>query len=403
MADSDAADREPQQPLLVFIHIPKTAGTAMRFVLLANGPGRISSPANVFKGGGGLDTGPIDRFRNGDAPPGLDEARVLTGHLPLGIREYLPNCVSGRRELLYLTFLREPVDRSLSHFFAIRDARKGVEERGRYAHAPLPSEPTLDDMLEGGYIHDNLQTRMLSGVPEPFGDVTDEMLEQAKESLREGFVFFGLSERFDESLVLARRRLGLDTILSKSARKRRLSHKASGRVNTGRPRGDEVPEALVRSAERANRYDLDLYRHAVELFDSAPEREELDFKVELAALQAAKGEGELELGAPPPEGFGGTKEAWRMLLQARATLLRREFELAEHSRLNHELRERAAELQDAARGGREPERPAKRTAGSKRKRSVDANAKAKGRAKRRRRARKRHGPDRAPSQSDAAE
>ena len=27
------------------------------------------------------------------------------------------------------------------------------------------------------------------------------MLEQAKESLRDGMVFFGLSERFDESLV----------------------------------------------------------------------------------------------------------------------------------------------------------------------------------------------------------
>ncbi len=218
-------------------------------------------------------------------------------------------------------------------------------------------------MLEAGYIHDNLQTRMLSGVPEPVGDVTDEMLEQAKESLREGFVFFGLSERFDESLVLARRRLGLDTILSRSARKRRLSHKASGRINTGRPRGDDVPEALVRSAERANRYDLDLYRHAVELFDSAPEREELDFKVEFAALQAAKGEGELDTGAPPPEGFED-KEAWRMLLEARATLLRREFELAEHARLNDELRERAAELQAAVPGGREPERPAKRTAGA---------------------------------------
>ena len=73
-----------------------------------------------------------------------------------------------------------------------------------------------------------------------------------------------------------------------------------------------------------------------------------------------------------------------MLIQARGTLLRREFELAEVTRLKDELGDRAlamqdelasvssererlaAELQDAARRVREPERPAKRTAGSKR-------------------------------------
>jgi hypothetical protein len=468
VADSDAADREAQQPLLVFIHIPKTAGTAMRLVLLANERGRIRAPSNVFKGGGGLDKRPIERLRAGDPPPGLDEARILSGHVPLGIREYLPRCVAKGRELRYCTFLREPIDRSLSHFFAIRDRREGSEEQGKYALAPLPAQPTLDDMLAAGYIHDNLQTRMLCGAPEPFDDVTDEMLEQAKENLREGMVFFGLSERFDESVVLAKQRLRLRTILSRSARNSRgLTHKAAGRVNTSRPRGDDVPAELVRAAERANRYDIELYHYAAELFDSAPEREQLEFQVELAAFQAAKGEGDVELEVPPPEGFGGAKYVWRMLLHARGTLLRQEFELAEVARLKDELGDRAkamkdelatvnkererlaAELQDAVRGGREPERPAKRTAGSKRtrrsaksssptergaaddraadparakkqtaakaartggsestekrKRSVNAAAKPKRRAKRRRNARKRHRADRAPSPSDAAE
>ena len=95
----------------------------------------------------------------------LDSVRVLRGHLPLGIREYLPKYIAEGRELRYLTFLREPVDRSLSHFFAIRDRREGVEEQGKHTLAPLPQEPTLDDMLAAGYIHDNLHTRMLWGLP----------------------------------------------------------------------------------------------------------------------------------------------------------------------------------------------------------------------------------------------
>ena len=123
---------------------------------------------------------------------------------------------------------------------------------------------------------------MLSGVPEPFGEVDDEMLEQAKHNLREELVFFGLTERFDESLVLAKRRLGFRSIL----------YRTSGRVNTSRPRGEEVPKELVEAAEACNRYDIELYRYATELFEAAPEREELEFEVELAALRAAKAEGE---------------------------------------------------------------------------------------------------------------
>ena len=112
-----------------------------------------------------------------------------------------------------MTFLRDPVERILSHYYAIRDRREGEDEPGRYAESPLPPDPTLDDALAAGYVHDNLHTRMLCGDPEPFGEVTEEMLEAGERNLREDLAFFGLTERFDESLVLAKRRLGLRSIL----------------------------------------------------------------------------------------------------------------------------------------------------------------------------------------------
>ena len=100
-------------------------------------------------------------------------------------------------------------------------------------------------------MHDNLQTRMLSGLPEPFGEVDDEMLERAKHNLRDGLVFFGLTERFDESLVLAKQRLGLRSIL----------YRSNSRVNTSRPRGDEIPPTAA-SGRACNRYDTELYHYA---------------------------------------------------------------------------------------------------------------------------------------------
>jgi hypothetical protein len=297
--------------MLVFVHIPKTAGSTLRTVLGMNEPGpRSRALGNVFKGGGGISKALVERLRDGNGPD-LRGVRLVRGHFPLGIREYLPAHLPKDRELRCFSFLREPADRTLSHFFAIRAAGRG------YGLPPLPDSATLEDALAGGYLHDNLQTRMLSGQPEPFGEVDDEMLEQAKRNLSDGLAFFGLTERFDESLVLAGQRLGLRTIL----------YRTSGRVNAARPRGKEVPAELLEAARDCNRYDIELYRHAVELFDQAPERDQLDFQIELAALRTALADSADPPQPAPPE-FDGGDLAWGIVLDARVGLLRKQAELA---------------------------------------------------------------------------
>jgi hypothetical protein len=314
MVDADVGLRGR---LLVFVHIPKTAGSTLRAVLGANEPGARSRPlGNVFKGGGGLSKALIERLRDGHGPD-LRGVQLVRGHFPLGIREYLPKHLPKERQLVCFTFLREPTDRTLSHYFQVCREHAGDGPR-KLGLAQLPAEATLEDTIAGGYLHDNVQTRMLSGLPEPFGEVDDAMLELAKHNLREGLAFFGLTERFDESLVLARERLGLRSIL----------YRTSGRVNAARPRGDEVPEELRRTAERCNQYDIELYRHAQELFDAAPERQQPEFEIELAALRVAKGDRETDLEAPAPARFDGDEHAWRMLLESRVRLLRLEAELA---------------------------------------------------------------------------
>jgi hypothetical protein len=353
-----AADRAAQrpEPLLVFVHVPKTAGTALTSVLKANEPGpRTRQGGNVFKGGGGVKQGVRFEGLLANEAAALDQVKFLTGHFPLGIRDLLPPDLEAR----YFTFLREPADRTLSHFFQIRERRGGVETPNKLGLPPLPADATVEDALERGYIHDNLQTRMLSGLPEPFGEVTDEMLEQAKRNL-EDLVFVGLTERFDESLVLAKRRLGLGSILYKSpgSEDRRASKRATGRVNAFRPRGADVPDELRRAAEACNRYDIELYDHAKQLFESAPERGELDFEVDVAALRVATAGDQVDPEALIPAGFGGDEVAWRMLLSAKVALLRYERESAATKALLYELGERDPEVMSRlerlrARRGRE--------------------------------------------------
>jgi Sulfotransferase family len=330
------AESERDGPVLVFVHIPKTAGTTLRTILNMNEPGaRSRSLGNVFKGGGGLSKAPVESMRSGRGPDLKEGVRILRGHFPLGIREYLPNYLPKQKELRCFTFLREPTDRTLSHYFAIRDRFEGADEPGKHTNSTLPADPTLEDALAGGYVHDNLHTRMLCGDPEPFGEVTEEMLERAKRNLSEDLVFFGLTERFDESLVMAKRQLGLEGIL----------YRSSGRVNPARPRGKEIPAELRRTAERCNRYDIELYRYAQELFEEALEpTRDLEFEVELAALQAGKVEGELEVSTPVPAGFGGDQEAWGMLVRATATSQRMKWE-----RTRHRIPHVSATVQEEAR------------------------------------------------------
>jgi hypothetical protein len=331
----------PPKPLLLFVHIPKTAGTTLTSILrLTESPPRTRSIGNVFKGFGGFDKGPLDRLRDPQRAPDLSAVRILRGHLPLGVRDLLPK----DRTVRCFTFLRDPVERTLSHYFQIRAS----PERA-HGLPTFPENGTLEHAFEVGYLHDNLQTRMLCGLAEPMGDVTEEMLERAKRHLAEELVLVGLAERFDESLVLAQQRLGLRNILYTSAK----------RVNESRPRADDVPEALVRAAERLNQYDRELYRFAVELFDRSPELGQLEFAVGLAALRAARSGGRIRVTDPVPQGFAGTSRrlplgrrrsdpvvaAWRMLVESRASAMRLQAELQRIRQAEAQMDASAEDLQ----------------------------------------------------------
>lgn len=315
-----AADpRKPRsaspRKLLVFVHIPKTAGTVVTRVLRLNEPSESYHLANIFKGGGGV-VRPTPYGRMLESVREADRVGLLYGHIPFGIDCHIPVEWHAR----YLTFLREPVERSLSHYFQQLDL---VTRRRRQPGSDPMSPPWLTENVpfdrafaDLRYVPDNLHTRMLCGIAEPFDEVTSEMLERAKENLESRFIMFGIAERFDESLVLVKRRLGCRDILYDDMR-----------VSASRPRGDRVPAALVEAAERANRYDIDLYRFATELFDATPELKEPDFQAEVAALRLAKS-GLTDMQFPSPSsGFPGGGESWRMLVEAHAQLLQTERQL----------------------------------------------------------------------------
>jgi hypothetical protein len=292
-------------PLTVFIHIPKTAGTTLTGVLRTNfPPGSARVLGNVFHGVGRVSRGPIERLRQSGHVLTRD-IHLLGGHIPLGVRDFLPP------DSRYITFLRNPVERTLSHYYRLLSIHRGKAIPG------LPEEPTLEQLFEEGqYLHDNLQTRMLSGVVEPFDEVTEKMLQQAKENLATGFVAFGLTDRFDESLVLLKRTLGLRSVVY-----------VSQRMTTARPRTAESKAQMTPVAERYNAYDIELYRWAAERFDQTVAQQDPDFAVDLGALQLAVSGGTNMPPAPAAAALN-RQRLWEELVKARAELLGWEYDNA---------------------------------------------------------------------------
>jgi hypothetical protein len=277
------------EPLLAFVHIPRTGGGTVKSAIQQNyerpkSPGNYqSSPENTRRAVETLARSP-------------GRWRAAADHIPLALyQEYLP------AETRYLTVLREPVDRVLSHYHQHAQAGNPPGSRGARRLRSIwkmvltserwegegadADEVVLEDdvefSLEEGLrrkicLYDNFQTRFLWG-GEFFGDLPAEALERAKENISR-FWFVGISERLDESLVLLGRKLGIGPMAY------HLKH-----VSKRRPPLEETSGELRDLIVEHNNLDVELYAFARARFDEeAPAPEELAADVEELRRRSAE-------------------------------------------------------------------------------------------------------------------
>jgi len=176
-----------------------------------------------------------------------DRLRLIYGHMQYGIHDAFSHSVG------YLTLLRDPVARSISDYYFVKK-----EPPSHYLHEQANSL-SLEAYLayRASIARDNVQTRLLSGLWDtvPFKPENANMLERAKYNLRQHFVMVGLTEKFDESLLLLKRILGLRNVYYKPKN-----------VAPSRPRTDSLPEETLEAVRYYNQSDLALLRYGQELF-----------------------------------------------------------------------------------------------------------------------------------------
>lgn len=181
----DARPRD-ERPTVVFTHVPKAAGTTLDRIMHAV----AKSQGRVWRRALGTLYGQFLGADKGDALASLDEMSgaalagvdYLTGHLPYGVHE------RTSRPCFYVTLLREPVQRLISHF------RFGLQREGWSMNADL------DELIEAGRLIDNAETRQIAGLVDRSVPCTEAVFETALDHLRRRYGVVGVAERFDETL-----------------------------------------------------------------------------------------------------------------------------------------------------------------------------------------------------------
>lgn len=159
------------RPLLVFVHINKTAGTTVRYILRSSYGARH---CDVEPWHGAWTDPPF-------STPDLRRVRRIYPHLA----SIAGHRVAGYAELeepgtdlRYLTFLREPIAMCASRFQYQLDYRK--------------KDRIFEDWIQKDWVR-NAQTQRIGGT----SDASDAIAMIEKKEM-----FVGLTERFDESMVL---------------------------------------------------------------------------------------------------------------------------------------------------------------------------------------------------------
>jgi hypothetical protein len=245
---------------LVFIHLPKTAGTTLRYMIEPHFSESDICPLNNRGELEGVNCKYFDQFP------------YIRGHLPYELMEKM---VTGKRS--WITMLRNPIERYLSQFYfqqAKPDTIPVLYTQATEDDIQTFCNLTLDDFVNTPSFKFHLQSRDVQArwlATTINVDSPDEWIHAFNESLTretdinidlgiqrlDGFDLIGLTERFQDSVFMLSYFFAWPPVISAD----QLNATAE------KPRLDNISQDVVDRIAELNTSDLLIYEHAKQVFE----------------------------------------------------------------------------------------------------------------------------------------
>lgn len=227
--------------MLIYLHLPKAAGTTLRLIIE-----REYGLDKIFQING-LHSNE-DVMKDLHAWPNFNDIELISGHQYFGIHKYL------YKECKYITMMRDPIERVISS----------------YCHIVRPKDRSMETLKDfaNHWQGNNLQTKLIAG--------GDSNLNEAIENIEKYFIFVGVSEMFDQSILLMQQKLSWKT-----------PYYVIENPSHNRMTADSLDDDIINIIKEANQLDMQLYEYAKEnIFSQIKESGEIPFYKSLTNFES---------------------------------------------------------------------------------------------------------------------
>ena len=249
-----------EQRTICYLHVPKSGGTAVNaYFQNCFGPAQVETH--------------IENLIDAEVIEAICAKRVVSGHVSYSV---LKRKV-GRQPVFWITVLREPFAQLVSHVAWVRNLANPKQSDALSAYPAyvqkLAAKLAAANLADAADVHDlfadfePVELRLFDNVQVRYfcelgveSRVEEAHLVNACDVLA-NFLVVGLTERMDETVRLIDARLGVG-----GGKMSRVN------VSTCKYGLDENSPALRAVLESYCQFDVELYRHATELFEDAVQR-----------------------------------------------------------------------------------------------------------------------------------
>ena len=222
------------EDLLIYLHIPKTGGTTLRDIIQRQyKTQKILTIPRLEKS---MIT--IEDLSSKQK----NEINVIQGHLQYGIHNNL------NRNAKYFAIIRDPINRVLSTYYYIMG-----QPSNPHNLSTDNNQMTIYDYFQSGVnpFLINGQTQLISGktgnIDNPIIE-SEELFSLAKENIENDFLFLGITEMFDETILILKNMLGWH-----------MPYYSIANRTKKKPNYDAVNPTIISFIKEHNQLDIKLY------------------------------------------------------------------------------------------------------------------------------------------------